>query len=222
VCPSSKRVPQPPLGGPRRLVAAPIQNLPVAAQPSAGCSKRTRRGIRPVQPAFPWTPPNAHAGWLSLRALTGTPNRCRRAHERRLAKRMNDVAHDRLMTIADLWMMHGVPVNIFTAAGVIGVKAAWGGSGSCGRPRAGPVPGPAVIRHRCRGSGRPARRRSTLLHQGRHLRECRPLGTGDLGISPRWERSHSRTVRSAPAVTRVRPSGANATVFTESVWPVRG
>jgi hypothetical protein len=53
---------------------------------------------------------------------------------------MNDVAHDRLMTIADLWMMHGVPVNIFTAAGVIGVKAAWGGSGSCGRPRTGSGP----------------------------------------------------------------------------------
>ena len=45
---------------------------------------------------------------------------------------------------------------------------------------------------------------------------------GDLGISPRWERSHSRTVRSALAVARVRPSGANATASTASVWPVSG
>jgi hypothetical protein len=43
---------------------------------------------------------------------------------------MNEVAHDRLMTIADLSTMLGVTVDIFTA-GVIGVKAAWGGSGSC-------------------------------------------------------------------------------------------
>jgi hypothetical protein len=38
---------------------------------------------------------------------------------------MNEVAHDRLMTIVDLSTMQGVPVDIF-AAGVIAVKAAWG------------------------------------------------------------------------------------------------
>jgi hypothetical protein len=53
VWPSSKRVPQPPLGGPRRLVAAPIQNLPVAALPTAGCSKRTRRGHSACSTRFP-------------------------------------------------------------------------------------------------------------------------------------------------------------------------
>ena len=34
--------------------------------------------------------------------------------------------------------------------------------------------------------------------------------------------SHSRTVRSALPLARVRPSGLNATELTELVWPVRG
>jgi hypothetical protein len=64
--------------GPRRLVTAPIQNLPALPAKCGLLEADADAGIRPVQPAFLWTRPNAHAGWLSLRGLTGIPNRCRR------------------------------------------------------------------------------------------------------------------------------------------------
>jgi hypothetical protein len=176
VWPSSKRVPQPPLGGPRRLVAAPIQNLPVAAPPSAGCSKRTRRGHSACSTRFP-VDAAERSRWVAVLTCfdrhtkpvqTGSRTAISQTYEPRCSRppdddrRSVDDARGAGQHLYGCWRHRG--------------EGGLGWERILRKTAPGPVPGPAVIRHRCRGSRRRARRRSTSLHQGLHLRGCRLLG----------------------------------------------